>query len=230
MTGRPPPSSSEPQAPLLAEVATVSGAFIGRDAERCRCVTCSATYGLFTLTGPGGVGKARLALRVAGRVQASVHDGAWMIDFGCLAASRRSAATLPASRCRPPAATTPMASTCARDGPGHRRRVDRGQPGPGRRPTMTTVIDAAAPCTVTVRPQASPWGTWAATINAAVGSRAGGITTQRLGQPGMPYLPLGGRTDRDHWSMTASVRGAVVDNARQCPVRGMMTTRSCAWV
>jgi len=30
--------------------------------------------------------------------------------------------------------------------------------------------------------------------------------------------------------MTASVRGAVVDNARQWPVRGMMTTRSCAWV
>src|SRR5215472_17410030 len=45
-----------------------------------------------------------------------------------------------------------------------------------------------------------------------------------------PYLCLGGRTDRDHWSMTASVRGAVVDNARQWPVRGMMTTRSCAWV
>jgi non-specific serine/threonine protein kinase len=40
---------------------------------------------LVTLVGPRGVGKTRLALRVAGDVQRAIADGVWLVELGGLA-------------------------------------------------------------------------------------------------------------------------------------------------
>ena len=58
--------------------------FVGRDAELEQASKLLDHLRLLTLTGPGGVGKTRLALRIASRVQSAVPDGAWMVDLGTL--------------------------------------------------------------------------------------------------------------------------------------------------
>jgi predicted ATPase len=40
---------------------------------------------LLTLTGPGGWGKTRLALRVAGELLGDYNDGIWLTEFASLA-------------------------------------------------------------------------------------------------------------------------------------------------
>ena len=37
-----------------------------------------------TLTGPGGCGKTRLALRVAALAEPGFHDGAWLVELASL--------------------------------------------------------------------------------------------------------------------------------------------------
>lgn len=69
-----------PQGNLPLDIAI----FVGREAELARACELLSHVRLVTLTGPGGVGKTRLALRIAGRLQASVHDAAWIIDLGAL--------------------------------------------------------------------------------------------------------------------------------------------------
>jgi predicted ATPase/DNA-binding CsgD family transcriptional regulator len=58
--------------------------FVGRDEELARACRLLSHVRLLTLTGPGGVGKTRLALRVAHRLQTSAADAAWLIDLGTL--------------------------------------------------------------------------------------------------------------------------------------------------
>jgi transcriptional regulator with XRE-family HTH domain len=59
---------------------------IGREAEvaAVRSLVCSEEARLVTLTGPGGVGKTRLALDVAGAVQGTFADGVWWVDLVAL--------------------------------------------------------------------------------------------------------------------------------------------------
>jgi predicted ATPase len=82
-------------------------ALIGRDADLTRVRQLIATHRLMTLTGPGGVGKTRLAIEVARKAAPHFRDGADFIDLssvrdaslvpGAMAAALgvREAATVP---------------------------------------------------------------------------------------------------------------------------------------
>ncbi|WP_328842752.1 helix-turn-helix transcriptional regulator [Streptomyces sp. NBC_00258] len=59
---------------LSAEVTNL----VGRRGESAEVRRLLAASRLVTLTGPGGVGKTRLAIDVARRLQSSFHDGAWL--------------------------------------------------------------------------------------------------------------------------------------------------------
>ncbi len=55
--------------------------FIGRRHELSEAKRLLSGARLLTLTGPGGVGKTRLALRVAGEVQRAFVDGIWLVEL-----------------------------------------------------------------------------------------------------------------------------------------------------
>ena len=55
--------------------------FLGRDAEIAALTTALRKYRLVTLTGPGGVGKTRLALEAGTQIAAEFPDGAWLIEL-----------------------------------------------------------------------------------------------------------------------------------------------------
>ncbi len=58
--------------------------FIGRERETSQVKELVATHRLVTLTGSGGVGKTRLALRVAADVLETFPDGVWLVDLALL--------------------------------------------------------------------------------------------------------------------------------------------------
>jgi predicted ATPase len=64
-------------------------AFIGRERELDDLVELIASdrARLITITGPGGVGKTRLALEAASRLAASFSEGVWFVDLSQLAAA-----------------------------------------------------------------------------------------------------------------------------------------------
>jgi predicted ATPase/DNA-binding CsgD family transcriptional regulator len=55
--------------------------FIGRTAERAALAEALAEHRMVTATGPGGVGKTRLALNVAADVAPAHSDGVWFVDL-----------------------------------------------------------------------------------------------------------------------------------------------------
>jgi predicted ATPase/DNA-binding CsgD family transcriptional regulator len=56
--------------------------FIGRESEAQRAAGLLDEYRLVTVTGPGGVGKTRLAAEVARRTAVRFADGAWLAELG----------------------------------------------------------------------------------------------------------------------------------------------------
>jgi predicted ATPase len=58
--------------------------FIGRDRELAECAQLLGEARLLTLTGIGGSGKTRLALRLAERMLATFPDGVWLADVSSL--------------------------------------------------------------------------------------------------------------------------------------------------
>ena len=61
-----------------------SNAFIGRRSELAELSSLLGTARLVTLTGPGGVGKSRLALRAAHTVRAAFPGGVWLVELSDL--------------------------------------------------------------------------------------------------------------------------------------------------
>ena len=59
--------------------------FVGRAGELAALADLLARHRLVTLTGPGGVGKTRLALELAGRSADRFPDGAWLVELAPLA-------------------------------------------------------------------------------------------------------------------------------------------------
>ena len=57
---------------------------IGRDDDAKRVVELVGSHRLVTITGPGGVGKSRLALAVAHEVAADAADGPWLVELAPL--------------------------------------------------------------------------------------------------------------------------------------------------
>lgn len=55
--------------------------FVGRRSELTATRKLLSSTRLLTLTGPGGVGKSRLGVRVATDVHRSFHDGVWLVDL-----------------------------------------------------------------------------------------------------------------------------------------------------
>jgi non-specific serine/threonine protein kinase len=58
--------------------------FVGRERELPAVKRLLADFRMVTLTGPGGVGKTRLALRAAAEVQWAFPDGAWFVELAGL--------------------------------------------------------------------------------------------------------------------------------------------------
>jgi predicted ATPase/class 3 adenylate cyclase len=58
--------------------------FIGRERELEQAVGILDETGLLTLTGPGGVGKTRVGLRLARTLLERFDDGAWIVECGAL--------------------------------------------------------------------------------------------------------------------------------------------------
>ena len=59
--------------------------FVGRKTEIANLIERMNTTRLLTLTGAGGVGKTRLALEVAAKLQRGFDDGIWLIELASLA-------------------------------------------------------------------------------------------------------------------------------------------------
>ena len=68
------PAQGTPAAPRVPNIPT---SFVGRDTEVARVLKSLGSARLVTLTGPGGVGKTRLAAEVSGRLA----GGAWFVEL-----------------------------------------------------------------------------------------------------------------------------------------------------
>jgi transcriptional regulator with XRE-family HTH domain len=75
-----PPAKTDVRHNLPPQLTT----FIGRVQETADIRRAMAKTRLLTLTGPGGVGKTRLALRVAEQELSAYRDGVWWVDLAPL--------------------------------------------------------------------------------------------------------------------------------------------------
>ncbi len=101
--------------PLLGSPPIPRPRLIGRDTDSAaaRSYLLDAAVPLLTLTGPGGVGKTRLALAIAADVAASFADGIVWVDLASLSDPALVPAALAAAIGRTPAPDTPLADALA---------------------------------------------------------------------------------------------------------------------
>jgi predicted ATPase/DNA-binding SARP family transcriptional activator len=69
------------QPPRLHNLPRSLTSFIGREDEIAALMQLITRYDLVTLTGPGGVGKTRLALELARQLLGTFRDGVWLVDL-----------------------------------------------------------------------------------------------------------------------------------------------------
>ncbi|MBR0755594.1 hypothetical protein JQ604_25720 [Bradyrhizobium jicamae] len=66
---------------VLGNLPLLTTSFLGRDRELTRAGEILSNARLITLTGPGGIGKTRLALQLAAKLQDNYPDGTWLVEF-----------------------------------------------------------------------------------------------------------------------------------------------------
>jgi predicted ATPase/DNA-binding CsgD family transcriptional regulator len=71
--------------------------FVGRDGEVAQVAGLLAEYRLVTVTGPGGIGKTRLAAEVARAVAGRFADGIWLVELAAVSDSGQVAAAVAAA-------------------------------------------------------------------------------------------------------------------------------------
>jgi len=76
--------SGRPVGNLPGEVTS----FVGRRRETAHTARLLRRARLLTLTGVAGVGKTRLALRVATQIRAAFPDGVWLVELAALTDNR----------------------------------------------------------------------------------------------------------------------------------------------
>lgn len=74
--------------PVVGHLPDETTSFVGRATELTGVEHALRTHRLTTLTGPGGVGKSRLALRAAGQSAEHHPDGVWWVDLSPLTDDR----------------------------------------------------------------------------------------------------------------------------------------------
>lgn len=79
---------------MLGNLPVMTTSFVGRDSELDTVRTALAQRRCVTLTGGGGVGKSRLALRVAEQIRGQYADGVWWVDLSNLYDDRLFTATV----------------------------------------------------------------------------------------------------------------------------------------
>ena len=89
---QPAPRRPRPDAPRLRSSAgrlhnlpVQLTSFVGREHERAAVRTLLAEHRLVTLSGPGGIGKTRLALQVAAGLLPDCPHGVWLVDLAPVA-------------------------------------------------------------------------------------------------------------------------------------------------
>src|SRR5262249_25708027 len=70
--------------PTAGNLPVELSSFVGRGRELSEVRRLLSSAHVITLTGPGGIGKSRLALRAARRLGRSVPGGVWMVELGGL--------------------------------------------------------------------------------------------------------------------------------------------------
>src|SRR5688572_6676536 len=66
---------------LISNLPSPITTFIGREKEQSDVMQLITQHRLITLTGAGGVGKTRLAIRVGEQVLGNYADGVWFVEF-----------------------------------------------------------------------------------------------------------------------------------------------------
>ncbi|MEV1021340.1 NB-ARC domain-containing protein [Streptomyces sp. NPDC050264] len=79
---------------MVGNLPVTTTSFVGRASELSAVTTALTECRMVTLTGGGGVGKSRLALRVAEQVRDGYADGAWWVDLSHLYDDRLFTATV----------------------------------------------------------------------------------------------------------------------------------------
>ncbi|MEV7170031.1 BTAD domain-containing putative transcriptional regulator [Streptomyces sp. NPDC093224] len=76
-----PPAPRAPDGPVPTNLRAELASFVGRDEDLAHVASLIGEFRLTTLTGPGGAGKTRLAVRSAAPLLERFPDGVWLVEL-----------------------------------------------------------------------------------------------------------------------------------------------------